>query len=296
MFYEENPKEYHSAIVDVTDKCNLRCRHCFYYREEHDSEELDDESFLSGLEELRKRHNIMSMGWCGGEPLYRKEVVAQGLKLFPLNTIYTNGTLPIPDVDNVMIAISIDGTPEIHDRIRGKGTFNKIINNVKAFNSKGKFILFLTTIHRINFQCIEEMIELLSQIPDTMTCIMFFTPLKKYKDVKGYKYTEEQKNFLDLTWEERDDVIYRVLKLKKRYPGKIFNPDRTLELMLSENAGMCTSRCNMPRRTLTLDLKLNRKLPCVLGRDVDCSKCGCVFPYLQQAKKEGDPEALRIRF
>ncbi len=171
MFYEENPKEYHSAIVDVTDKCNLRCRHCFYYREEHDSEDLDDEGFLSGLEEL-----------------------------------------------------------------------------------------------------------------------------KKYKDVKGYKYTEEQKNYLDLTWEERDDVIYRVLKLKKRYPGKIFNPDRTLELMLSENAGMCTSKCNMPRRTLTLDLKLNRKLPCVLGRDVDCSKCGCVFPYLQQAKKEGDPEALRIRF
>ncbi|MFC1474858.1 hypothetical protein ACFLQK_02325 [bacterium] len=58
----------------------------------------------------------------------------------------------------------------------------------------------------------------------------------------------------------------------------------------------CTSNCNMPRRTLTLDLKLNRKLPCVLGRGVDCTRCGCVFPYLQQAKKEKDPESLIVKF
>lgn len=296
MFYEENPKEYHSAILDVTDKCNLRCRHCFYFREEHDSQDISEEEFLSELEELKNRHKIMSMGWCGGEPLYRYNVIEKGLKLFPLNTIYTNGTLPIPNVDNAMVAISIDGPPKIHNYIRGKGVYEKIMNNIKFLPEHIKFVIFSSTINTINAPYIEEMIAELSQVAKSIINIMFFTPLKNYKSISGYKYTEEQKTSLGLTFEERDKIIYKVLELKKKYPGKIFNPERTFELMLSKNAGVCTANCNMPKRTLTLDLKLNRKLPCVLGKDVDCSMCGCVFPYLQQAKKEGDPVSLAIRF
>ncbi len=296
MFHEKNPKEYHSAIVDVTDKCNLRCRHCFYFREEHDSEDMDADEFLGGLKELRDRHNIMSMGWCGGEPLFRMEVVLQGLKLFPLNMIYTNGTIPIPKLDNTIIAISIDGPPEIHDTIRGKGTYEKIINNLDSPGMKGRLVLFLSTINTINASHIERMVKALAKIPIFIIGFMFFTALKEYRDVRGYKYTDEQKTTFSLSPEERDGVIHRILELKKKYPHRIFNPDRTLELMMSQNAEACTSKCNMPVRTLTLDLKLDRKLPCVLGRGVDCSTCGCVFPYLQQAKKEGDPESVALKF
>ncbi len=296
MFLEENPKEYHSAIVDVTDKCNLRCRHCFYFREEHDSEDIREDEFLEGLKELRDRHHIMSMGWCGGEPLYRREVLEKALSLFSLNTIYTNGTLPVPDVTNAMIAISMDGPPQIHDHIRGKGTYGKVMNNVKSLPSGIRFVLFLSTLNKINAPHVEEMIESLSKVQNSLIGFLFFTPLKGYKKVDGYKYTEEQKTSLGLSFKERDEIIFKIFQLKKKYPGKIFNPDRTLELMLSENAKLCIANCNMPRRTLTLDLKLNRKLPCVLGRDVDCSMCGCIFPFLQQAKKEGDPESLRVKF
>ena len=58
-------------------------------------------------------------------------------------------------------------------------------------------------------------------------------------------------------------------------------------MMKRVNASEATTRCNMPQRTLTLDLKLNRKLPCVLGSGVDCSKCGCPFPYEQEARRRG---------
>ena len=43
MFDEPGPREYHGAIVDLTDRCNLRCRHCFYYRNKRDSRELPDQ-------------------------------------------------------------------------------------------------------------------------------------------------------------------------------------------------------------------------------------------------------------
>ena len=57
--------QHKSAIVDVTDLCNLRCKHCFYFREEHESKQMEAEQFLKGLEILQKRHNIISMGWSG---------------------------------------------------------------------------------------------------------------------------------------------------------------------------------------------------------------------------------------
>ena len=37
--------------------------------EEHDSREMAAEEFLDGLKILKERHNIISMGWSGGEPL-----------------------------------------------------------------------------------------------------------------------------------------------------------------------------------------------------------------------------------
>jgi hypothetical protein len=78
-----------------------------------------------------------------------------------------------------------------------------------------------------------------------------------------------------------------MIALKKKYGDFVGNQEANLEMMKSENAPEAARRCNMPKRTLTLDLKLNRKLPCVLGSDVDCTKCGCPFPYEQEARRRG---------
>jgi len=277
--------EHKSAIVDVTDRCNLRCKHCFYFREDHDSEQMDAEEFLEGLRTLKDRHNIKSMGWSGGEPMHRTEVVEEGAKLFELNQLFTNGTLPIPDAPGLMPFVSMDGTREIHDSVRGKGVYDRIMDNVK--DSPVKVVVFLSTLHRLNHECLEDMVGELMKIttPATGFHPMLFTPLKSYKQVKGYAHSETQKEVLDLTWEERDMILDRLIALKKKYPEYMMTTEVNLQMMKSENAPDATSRCNMPKRTLTLDLKLNRKLPCVLGAGVDCTKCGCPFPYEQEARR-----------
>lgn len=279
--------EHRSSIVDVTDRCNLRCKHCFYYREDHCSEELDANEFLEGLRVLKERHNILSMGWSGGEPLYRTECVVEGARLFEMNQLFTNGTLPVPDLPGLTPFVSLDGTREIHDDIRGRGTYDKIMMNIK--DSPAKTVIFLATFHRLNEGCLEDMAGELSGIktPTTALLAMIFTPLKTYQDIKGYAHAETQKNVMDFSREERDRFIDRLIALKKKYPNYLLNSEVNLEMMKSANAFEATSRCNMPRRTLTLDLKLNRKLPCVLGSDVDCSKCGCPFPYEQEARRRG---------
>ncbi|MBI2890009.1 MAG: radical SAM protein [Nitrospirae bacterium] len=284
--YEGTPGEtIRSAILDVTDRCNLRCKHCFYYREEHDSQELPADELLAGLRTLRERHDIQAMAWCGGEPLYRREVIEEGCSIFPMNWLFSNGTMPLPDIPNLMLFVSVEGPKEIHDRIRGRGTYDRIMDTVSKRPS-GKPVVFLPTFHKLNSPFLEQTVAQLSRIPNTFMGVEFFTPLKAYQHIKGYPHTELQKTDLDLTWEERDAIIDQLVRLKVEYPGFIVFRDRVLELMRSDAAPACIERCNMPRRCLTLDVKLNRKQPCVLGKDVDCSKCGCIFPYEQQARAE----------
>jgi MoaA/NifB/PqqE/SkfB family radical SAM enzyme len=293
MFEDLSGKEYHSSIVDVTDKCNLRCKHCFYFREERDSQEMDADEFLKGIEILQQRHKIISMGWCGGEPLYRTEVVKQGAKHFQMNQLFTNGTLPIPEIPGLIPFVSMDGTRELHDAVRGKGVYDKVIDNVK--DSPASMVLFLATFHKLNQDCLEDMVAELSKIKNTAIAIMTFIPLKKYKKVKGYSHTDTQIKDLDFSWDERDRFIDRVIALKSNYPAFVMNSEINLQMMKKENAIEATSRCNMPKRTLTLDLHLNRKLPCVMGGpDIDCSKCGCPFPYEQEARRRGLKDKVGI--
>ncbi|MFX1299193.1 MAG: radical SAM protein, partial [Promethearchaeota archaeon] len=170
--------QHKSAIVDVTDRCNLRCQHCSYFREEHDSREMESDEFLEGLKILQKRHNIISMGWTGGEPLFRPEVVQKGAKLFAINQLFTNGTLPIPKIRNLMPFISLDGTRAFHDEVRGKGIYDKIMENLQT--SPAKTIFFLSTFHRFNENCLEDMVQELSELgrPVVGMMAMLFTPLK----------------------------------------------------------------------------------------------------------------------
>lgn len=287
MYYEAEPKEYHGAIVDLTDRCNLRCRHCFYYRIEHDRQELGDEQLLSELEILRDRHKIRSMEWCGGEPLMRRELFEKGAALFQHNVLYTNGTRGIPKIDNVTTCISLDGPPQRHDYVRGEGCFEQIAENLKATNNQ--VVTVLCTLNRANAVDLDEFLRCVESLQHDglhlPVFFLFFTPLKQYRQIKGYHHSDEQRAELAFSWQERDQLLQEVNEVRNKYPGQILNSELVLELMHSENAASCIENCNRSQVTLTLDLQLERKYPCVMGPDVDCDRCGCPFPYEREARK-----------
>jgi MoaA/NifB/PqqE/SkfB family radical SAM enzyme len=289
MFTEPEPREYHGAIVDLTDRCNLRCRHCFYYRNERESRELPGEQLLQGLETLRDRHNIRSMEWCGGEPLVRREVFEAGAALFEHNMLYTNGTLGIPKIDNVTVCISLDGPPELHDYIRGDGCFERVARDLAKVSDQ--MVLILCTLNTANAPHLEEFLRSIERLEhDGLSLPVFFlifTPLRRYREVEGYQHSAEQRDHLAFTWEQRDRLLEEIGRMRRKFPDRILNSELLLELMHSSNARYCIERCNRSRVTLTLDLQLERKLPCVLGPDVDCERCGCPFPYEREARRRG---------
>jgi MoaA/NifB/PqqE/SkfB family radical SAM enzyme len=289
MFSEPEPREYHGAIVDLTDRCNLRCRHCFYYRNERESRELPGEQLLQGLETLRDRHNIRSMECCGGEPLVRREVCEAGAALFEHNMLYTNGTRGIPKIGNVTVCISLDGPPELHNYIRGDGCFEHVARDLAK--ASDQMVLILCTLNAVNAPHLEEFLRSVERLEhDGLWLPVFFlifTTLRQYREVEGYEHSAEQRDRLAFTWEERDRLLEDIGRMRRKFPDRILNSELLLELMHSSNARYCIERCNRSEVTLTLDLQLERKHPCVLGPDVDCERCGCPFPYEREARKRG---------
>lgn len=130
------------VVISITDECNLKCKHCYNednrVRVEEKLEYINYE-FIKDLKEL----GVEQIGLTGGEPLTNWNVLNKLLKLFKENgfnvLITTNGLLLDRDkLDELksngvdIIQVSIDGaTKEKHEFIRGKNTYDKVINIFK---------------------------------------------------------------------------------------------------------------------------------------------------------------------
>lgn len=151
-------KEPILGTVIVTDKCNLKCRHCSVN---------NITAVVHPYQQIRKEmRQLYDMGvrilfFCGGETFLWKDgehtlrdLVTEAKKMgFLIVNVVTNGTFPInlPEAD--LILLSLDGDRERHNAIRGD-TYNIIMENVK--NAASDNICFYMAINRINKNTIRD--------------------------------------------------------------------------------------------------------------------------------------------
>jgi sulfatase maturation enzyme AslB (radical SAM superfamily) len=147
--------------IDVTNRCNLRCKHCYFYSYDQErGPELTVDDWIARIEGMQKgRRAFFSCTWVGGEALLRPELVDRGRKFFRANRVVTNGTLPLPDWKNVEFHVSIDGTEELHDSLRGKGCYAKIKKNLASESCPDINVAIACCLSRSNVGCIEDLIE-----------------------------------------------------------------------------------------------------------------------------------------
>jgi len=167
--------------INPTDRCNLRCLHCWQRAFEHidSSYELSDEELIKIVKEgikLKVREFEITGG---GEPLMRKRLVLKIIEIIKRNkrfgNITTNGTLfELNDVKKIVkmswdrITFSLDGPDaKTNDFVRGKGYFERVMESIKLFNQvkenlgkKFPLLKFNVVINRKNYNKVAEMIEL----------------------------------------------------------------------------------------------------------------------------------------
>jgi len=254
--------------VDVTCRCNLNCKHCYFSRQHH-TKELPGNELLSKIKETKRKYpSILHASWVGGEPLLRKDVVEEGIKLFPLNMVVTNGTMELPKWKNCAFNVSVDGTREYYEKIRGFGIYDKVKGHA---NRDDVSVNVVCVLNRQNYHCIEDMLKEWEKTRVNGVNFDFYTPIKGIREN------------LWLNWKERDKIILKLLELRKQYGDFLMNPEPVLEMMLSENSKKITEDCIVPKAVVCLDPMGKRKLPCVIGNKADCSRCGCVIPFFMES-------------
>lgn len=279
---------YPSVIVNVTERCNLSCAHCFIYRDANPlspvrprvADEPTDDEMLETLEMLRDRHGIRTALWMGGEPLLRGPLIERGVKLFPRNTITTNGTIEVPDLGpNVLYVVSLDGPEDVNDAIRGRGSYKRVMQNLRRLpEDLSSPVQVQCTVTRRNQDRLEELVRELQKTRVGWMSFSFYVPRANDDGPDAWPDNEA-----------RVPAVREVMRLRNEYPGFVRNTRRSLELMLPEHAERVTAACPARDRVLPLylDGHVFRTPGCCYGNDVDCVRCGAWVVFHLAAELEG---------
>lgn len=166
----------------ITERCNLSCRHC--YQSGNRERELSLTEIREVVAEIsdmladwQARHGITlspSFNITGGEPFLRpdfftilEEITSRGHDQFVLS----NGTLiteqyaaRLAEIGVAGVQVSMEGPEEVHDAIRGKGSFSAAATGVRNLLGAGLPVTLNVTVSRLNAPFIPEMVALASSL------------------------------------------------------------------------------------------------------------------------------------
>lgn len=255
--------------IDVTQKCNLRCKHCYFFEHDQPERALGGDDWVALLESWKRTRSrwefpFFQCSWVGGEPLLRPAVVERCRRFFRYNLVVTNGTLRLPDWSDVDFYVSIDGDEEVHEDLRRrKGIYRTIKQNVLA-HAPGVTISYCIT--RQNAHCIESTVREWAPIARGFT-FDFYTPMEGVDDD------------LWIPLPQRDAIVDRLLALRREYPQRFRVTERALRLMVSDLAGTVTHDCLFSRKAFAYTALGQPKAKCMMGEKADCARCGCIVPF-----------------
>lgn len=148
-----NVDRYLPLQIDITNACNLRCKHCYHPHHQNDGA-IGLEDWFNVLDQyetlVKNLHFRPYVVICGGEPFLSKhfEPVLENLLARDWDcklSVLTNGTIVDPrkadllrKFKDVTVQVSLDGPDETsHDSVRGPGTFSRTLKGVRFFVENG---------------------------------------------------------------------------------------------------------------------------------------------------------------
>ena len=141
-----------NLTVNLTNRCNLKCHFCYNLKRQ--TQEMEINSLMDSIEDGKDLFtDDASFIILGGEPLLANSrlmtALDRGNKIFrPATMVSTNGTLLTPHIvkelanRRVEVQVSLDShNPLQHNKIRGKGVYNKAIEGVRRLIDAGVYTI-----------------------------------------------------------------------------------------------------------------------------------------------------------
>jgi SynChlorMet cassette radical SAM/SPASM protein ScmE len=207
--------------IAITGRCNLRCKTCYYADEMVALSDLPTPQWLRLFDELGEL-GVLEVNLTGGEPMTHPDILrfidalVRNRMRFHMNS---NGMLFTPEVARTIkatgrcngIQISIDGScPEVHDRIRGHGSFVRVLRGLQTLRDAGVPVEVRVTINRLN----------LADLPRIFDLLVGELQLPKVTTNEAFPRGAAQCNLkdLDMTPEERREAQRVCMAYADKYP------------------------------------------------------------------------------
>jgi radical SAM protein with 4Fe4S-binding SPASM domain len=149
----------------ITNKCNLRCRHCHYSAAASAPDELTTAEAKDAIDQVAELWDEVKLTLTGGEALLRNdcfELASHASSKIGHVDFASNGVCidaeivrSLADSGVKQVIIGFDGVGEAHNGIRGKGSFAKAVKGAEAVRAGGLDLLIshcITTENPFDFR------------------------------------------------------------------------------------------------------------------------------------------------
>ncbi len=293
----------------ITERCNLRCSHC--YQETYsrmDTSLQDAEKVLIQFKDLVKHINHEKLypahiNFSGGEPFLNNDFL-DILKLvaddgsFSIG-ILTNGTYIDKGTARILkklsisfVQLSLDGIKSTHDHIRGKNNFDATLKAAKILVSEGVKTHISFTAHKDNYHEFQSVARTAAKIKAHKVWSDRFLPSGSGKSMQEKVLSaDETEEYVKSMFDARSEIE------KNIFNKTIVGMDRALQFLCAANSPY---GCTAGRTLLAIDTNGDvfpcRRMPVVVGNLHETGLTEIYFknPFLQQLRSNDSvPEECR---
>lgn len=251
--------------LNVTNSCNLRCLTCFKDAGRPYTDEMSTEKMLHTINEISDL-GVGCIVVSGGEPFRRPDIfeILSHIAALKITTLLiTNGTLideeaarQLGTIRPKIVQISLDGScPEVNDRIRGRGSFEKTIKAAKLLIAEGLDVRLYPTVTKLNMHDLINIRKLVGELRPGFNHLAFarFHPTGRglahedelaISDSEFYRFMSE--SFCKLQLNEAEKAKYEDIER---------NPHATLTELLPSRIpwGARKINCGLGSGTFSID-------------------------------------------
>lgn len=218
--------------MNITKKCNLRCKQCFSDSGELRTKELSTLDIYKLFDEMNKNGTFyICIG--GGEPFTRSDlfdILKYGKKQQLAISVVSNGLLitkekidKLNDLDLDYLWISFEGLKENHESLRGPDTFEKTIEKLDLIDKyyNGKTALRMS-INKNNINDIDGLVKIAEKYNINL---IRFTPLLSFGRAKDKNLTINQEQYIQFLHKMKEihsdtvEIVYPNMPHSKIWVG-----------------------------------------------------------------------------